>query len=102
MAKKHRMGRGTGGPSKGERPNVKRSTRTAMRREYTGTVAEMNNKVDAWRAGKRVMLTIPNPEVVGDKPTNKPLSDPVCCWCADCNSASSAARPARLSAVASV
>ena len=73
MAKKNKMGKGKGGPSKGERPNVKRSTRTAMRREYTGTVAEMNNKVDAWRAGKRVMLTIPNPEVVGDNPTNKPF-----------------------------
>lgn len=72
MAKKNRMGK-KNYTSKGERPNVKRSTRTAMRREYTGTVAEMNNKVDAWRAGKRVMLTIPNPEVVGDNPTNKPF-----------------------------
>lgn len=72
MAKKNRMGK-KNYTSKGERPNVKRSTLTAMRREYTGTVAEMNNKVDAWRAGKRVMLTIPNPEVVGDNPTNKPF-----------------------------
>lgn len=73
MAKKNRMGRGTGGPSKGIHSNVSAATRKAMRQSYTGTVEQMENKVSAWRAGKRVMLTIPNPEVVGENPTNKPF-----------------------------
>lgn len=73
MAKKNKMGRGTGGPSKGIHSNVSASTRKAMRQSYTGTVAQLENKVKAWREGKRVMLTIPNPEVVGDNPTNKPF-----------------------------
>ena len=34
----------------------------AMRLEYVGSEAEMNNKVKAWRAGKNVMLTVVNPD----------------------------------------
>ncbi len=73
MAKKNRQGKGTGGPSKGIYSNVSAATRKAMRQSYTGTVTELNNKVDAWRAGKRVMLTLPNPEVSPDQPTNRPF-----------------------------
>ena len=36
--------------------------RKAMRLEYVGSSAEMDNKIKAWRAGKRVMLTVPNPD----------------------------------------
>ena len=34
----------------------------ALRLEYVGSEAEMNNKVKAWRAGKNVMLTVQNPD----------------------------------------
>lgn len=46
--------------SKGERPSVSKSTLNDMARSVT--VAENYvRKVNAWKAGKRVMLTIPNP-----------------------------------------
>ena len=48
--------------SKGERPNVSKWTRKAMRRAYlANTIQVQINKVEAWRKNKRVMLTIENP-----------------------------------------
>ena len=48
--------------SKGERPNVSKNTRKAMRRDYIENrkLERLNNQIDAWRAGRNVMLTIPN------------------------------------------
>ena len=48
--------------SKGERPNVTRSVLNAIRREYLTSDARLNNQVNAWRAGKNVVLTIKNPD----------------------------------------
>jgi hypothetical protein len=48
--------------SKGERPNVTRSVLNALRREYKQSGLRMNNQVQAWRKGKNVMLTVPNPD----------------------------------------
>lgn len=60
MAKKG--GKSKGFISKGERPNVSCSIQKATRLDYVGTDLYWNNKVKAWRAGKRVMLTIQNPD----------------------------------------
>ena len=48
--------------SKGERPNVTRSVLNALRREYLQSDARINNQTKAWRRGKNVMLTVPNPD----------------------------------------
>ena len=48
--------------SKGERPNVTRSVLNAIRREYLQSDARPNNQIKAWRRGKNVMLTVPNPD----------------------------------------
>ncbi len=48
--------------SKGERPNVTRSVLNAIRREYKQSDLRLNNQVKAWRKGKNVMLTVPNPD----------------------------------------
>jgi ribosomal protein L21E len=57
--------------SKGERRNVAKSTRKAARREYLANgVARVSNQMDAFLKGKRVMITIPNPN---KKETNKPF-----------------------------
>ena len=48
--------------SKGERPNVTRSVLNALRLEYKQSGLRMNNQVQAWRKGKNVMLTVPNPD----------------------------------------
>ena len=48
--------------SKGERPNVTRSVLNAIRREYKKSDDRPNNQIKAWRAGKNVMLTVPNPD----------------------------------------
>ena len=48
--------------SKGERNSVAKSIRKAVRREYLDTGPRLINQVIAWRAGKHVMLTIPNPD----------------------------------------
>ncbi len=49
--------------SKGERPNVSKDIRKAMRREYlSSNLKVMLNKREAWSKGKRVMLTVPNPD----------------------------------------
>lgn len=48
--------------SKGERPNVTRWVVNAIRREYKQSGMRRNNQTKAWRAGKNVMLTVPNPD----------------------------------------
>jgi hypothetical protein len=57
MAKR---GNGTNYTSKGERPNVKKSTLKAMRRT-TSYLDKHENKMRAFAKGRKVMLTIPNP-----------------------------------------
>ena len=47
--------------SNGERPNVNKSMRKALRLEYLQSDARLANQQAAWLAGKPVMLTIPNP-----------------------------------------
>jgi len=48
--------------SKGERPNVSKNTRKAMRRDYIENrkLERLNNQIAAWKAGKNVVLTVPN------------------------------------------
>ena len=47
--------------SKGERNNVRRDILKAARRDYLSNSLEVSiNKINAWKQGKRVMLTIPN------------------------------------------
>lgn len=52
---------GTTYTSKGQRPNVSKATRKLQRRAYMQSLDRSLNQVTAWRAGKRVMLTVPNP-----------------------------------------
>lgn len=47
--------------SKGERRPIDPRWRKEYRREYNGSITQMQNKVDAWLKGKNVMLTIENP-----------------------------------------
>lgn len=56
--------------SKGERPNVSRSSVLDGKREYRGSLDELNNKIKAWRARRRVMLTIENPSYDPAEPCN--------------------------------
>ena len=57
--------------SSGERPNTNRSVLKSVRKEYLSeSFSRLNNQVSAWRAGKKVMVTIPNPN---EKETNKPF-----------------------------
>ena len=56
--------------SKGQRTNTNKSVLKARRIEYKNTMNRLNNQVSAWRRGKRVMLTIHNPN---KKETNKPF-----------------------------
>jgi len=51
----------TGYTSKGERRNVSKSTTRAVRREYMKNGDVLFNKFDAWKKGKNVMITMPNP-----------------------------------------
>jgi len=60
MAKKG--GKSKGFISQGQRPNYSRNLVNACRRDYVGSNEELLNKTAAWRAGKRVMLTIDNPD----------------------------------------
>ena len=60
MAKKG--GKSKGFISKGERPNVSRKVQNACRRDYLASDLRLRNQTIAWRAGKNVMLTIPNPD----------------------------------------
>lgn len=52
---------GTTYTSKGQRPNVSKSTRKLCRREYVESLDRYVNQMDAFAKGKRVMLTVPNP-----------------------------------------
>ena len=47
--------------SKGERDSVAKSTRKIVRRDYLANGPRLVNQIAAWRAGKNVMLTVPNP-----------------------------------------
>tara|TARA_Y100001938_G_C7813575_1_gene293087 strand:- start:204 stop:467 length:264 start_codon:yes stop_codon:yes gene_type:complete len=51
----------TGYTSKGERRNVSKATTKAVRREYLQNGNVLFNKFDAWKKGKNVMVTMPNP-----------------------------------------
>ena len=55
--------------SKGERPNVAKDTRKLMRGKVTELQTALN-KQEAFKQGKNVMLTIPNPN---KKERNKPF-----------------------------
>jgi hypothetical protein len=54
---------GTSYTSKGERPNLARKTKNAMRRDYLENrqLERLNNQIKAWKRMKNVMLTVPNP-----------------------------------------
>ena len=69
MARK-KGGKSKGFVSKGERTNVRKDIRKAMRRE-TSELQTVLNKQDAFAKGKNVMLTIPNPNAKVE--TNKPF-----------------------------
>ena len=47
--------------SKGERRSVNRSVTKANRRDYMKSAERMSNQLTAFLRGKRVMLTVPNP-----------------------------------------
>jgi|TARA_B100001758_G_scaffold94579_1_gene80834 hypothetical protein len=53
-------GKSSGFVSNGERPNVSKDTRKAIRRNVSN-LETMINKYNAFKKGKNVMLTIPNP-----------------------------------------
>ena len=57
-------------PSKGERPNVNRKVLNAIKRDRTELDLAIA-KWDAFKRGKRVMITIPNPSVKSEP--NKPF-----------------------------
>ena len=59
MARK-KGGKSKGFISKGEHSNVSKHTRKLMRRQTTELQTALN-KQEAFRRGKNVMLTIPNP-----------------------------------------
>ena len=48
--------------SKGQRPNVSKDIRKAMRRDYVASGQQLINKLDAHLKGKNVMVTVPNPD----------------------------------------
>jgi len=48
--------------SKGERNNVNKDVSKSLRRDYMqNDLARLNNQIDAFKRGKNVMVTIPNP-----------------------------------------
>ena len=57
---KKKGGKSSGVVSNGERPNVSKDTRKAIRRNVSN-LETMINKYNAFKKGKNVMLTIPNP-----------------------------------------
>jgi hypothetical protein len=59
MAKK---GTGKTYTSKGQRPNVAKSIKKAVRRDYVASGQRMINQLEAIANGKRVVLTVPNPD----------------------------------------
>ena len=48
--------------SKGQRPNVRKDIRKAQRRDYVGSIDQIANKLEAHLQGKKVIVTIPNPD----------------------------------------
>ena len=56
--------------SKGERRNVAKWIRKAMKKDISG-LSEYVNKWEAYSKGKRVMVTIPNPNAKSE--SNKPF-----------------------------
>ena len=61
MARK-KGGKSKGFVSQGQRPNVSKWVRKAARRDYlSNDLAVVLNKQAAFAVGKRVMLTVPNP-----------------------------------------
>lgn len=60
MAKRKRTGK-TSYTSAGIHSNVSSSTKRALRRTYIESGDRIMNQLKAFRAGKRVMLTIENP-----------------------------------------
>lgn len=56
--------------SLGERNNVSRKITNAARREYLGSPERIMNQLSAFRAGKRVVVTIANPN---KEERNKPF-----------------------------
>ena len=69
------MAKGKGGKSKGYissgiHSNVSRSTKNAMRRDYMASGDRINNQLNAFRAGKNVVVTIQNPN---KNETNRPF-----------------------------
>jgi len=67
MAKKRQRATQTSGGAHCQKRNAESK---AQRIEYKGTFAEGINKRAAWTRGRRVMLTIPNPNT---NETNKPF-----------------------------
>lgn len=54
--------------SKGERNNVRKDILKAARRHYLSDSLKVSiNKLNAWKKGKRVMLTVPNQGPEKDK-----------------------------------
>ena len=48
--------------SKGERNNVNKDVSKALRRDYMqNDLARLNNQIDAFKKGKNVIVTTPNP-----------------------------------------
>ena len=60
MAKRKSTNKGS--KSKGQRPNVSKNIRKIGRREYVGSIDQIENKLRAFKAGKRVMMTVLNPD----------------------------------------
>jgi len=59
---KKKGGKSSGYQSKGERSNVSRWSKKAMRKEYMAkTFTRTLNQIDAWLNGKNVVVTIANP-----------------------------------------
>ncbi len=56
--------------SKGERRNVAKWLRKAMKKDISG-LSEYANKWEAYSKGKKVMVTIPNPNAKSE--SNKPF-----------------------------
>lgn len=58
---KRKGGKSKGFISQGERPNVSKKLRNALRSDYLQSGDRAVNQLKAHRAGKRVMVTIANP-----------------------------------------
>lgn len=63
-------GKSKGNVSAGIHSNVSRGTRQAMRKEYLASGQRIINQIDAYKKGKNVVLTIPNPNT---NETNRPF-----------------------------